>query len=89
MLEAREKHLRPALGRPPVPSLRHKLVNRREAGRNGRVEVLTALHDDRRVANRGVLQDTNWLVTIRTTTVRQRRVVQGQAHIEGDDGVEA
>jgi hypothetical protein len=53
------------------------------------VLVDSALHDDRAVTDRGVLQDANGRHAVRATTVGESGILQSKAHIKGDTGVEA
>ena len=67
-------------------------VERREGGigRPGRgVEIGTALHTQSRVADRRVFENTNWGEAVGTTATGKSGVMEREADVEGDDGVES
>lgn len=47
------------------------------------------MHDDRAVADRGVLQDANGRHAVRAATVGESGILQSKAHVKRDTGVEA
>jgi hypothetical protein len=55
----------------------------------GWVEILTALHDERGVADGSVFKDTNGRKTVGTAAVREGGVAEGEADVEGNDRIEA
>lgn len=84
-----EGHVLPGLGLPVEPAVGAVLevVGKLFAGRG--VKGGVALHDEGAVADGGVLEDGDGQGAVRAAAARERRVAEGQAHVEGHHGVQA
>ena len=76
-----ERDIMPALRLPDFPALWAEDVVGRELLRGGRVEVWTAVHVQRRVADRGVFQDANGLVSVGAAAGGEGGVFEGEADL--------
>ena len=84
-----ERNVFPRFGLPVLPSVRAEEEGIREGGRGWRVEIEAALHYYWRVADWGVLADTDGFEAGGTAAVGEGGVVEGEADVEGDTWVEA
>lgn len=75
------------LGVPAVPALWAKDLRSSICFGRFRVQVLSALHEERRVRNGRVLEHGQRLGAVGATTTRQRGVLERQAHIKRHGGI--
>jgi len=85
-----ERDIRPRLRTPtPIPPLWHKLLNIRETKRDRLVDLRISLHMQRRISDWCVLPYPHRAKSIFSSSMRQRRIMQGHAHVERDSRVQA